>query len=193
MANRSATGGLTLVTPPTEWPVTLAEAKAQCRVQSDDEDALLEGYIKAATRHIENSLGISIAEQTWRLTLDTFSDAIELPRGRVTEVTGVEYVDTDGLTQTLSTDIYTTDLAGHPQWLVLSPGASWPDLDDAVNAVNVTYTAGMETVPDDLKHAILLLIGHWYAQRETVNVGNIASELPFATSALIQPYRRVMV
>ncbi|HEJ8017757.1 TPA: phage gp6-like head-tail connector protein [Serratia marcescens] len=42
---------------------------------------------------------------------------------------------------------------------------------------------------DDVRTAMLLLIGHWYANRETVNIGNITSELPFATQALLQPYR----
>ncbi|HHQ6553286.1 TPA: head-tail connector protein [Serratia fonticola] len=42
---------------------------------------------------------------------------------------------------------------------------------------------------DDVVSAMLLLIGHWYANRETVNIGNITSELPFATTALLQPYR----
>jgi len=42
---------------------------------------------------------------------------------------------------------------------------------------------------DDVIAAMLLLIGHWYANRETVNVGNITSEMPFATEALLQPYR----
>lgn len=42
---------------------------------------------------------------------------------------------------------------------------------------------------DDVKAAMLLLIGHWYANRESVNIGNITSEIPFATEALLQPYK----
>ena len=41
--------------------------------------------------------------------------------------------------------------------------------------------------------AILLLIGHFYANREAVNVGNIVTQMPLAVDALMQPYRRVMV
>src|ERR1043166_7913128 len=109
--------GLTLVTPPTEYAVTLAEAKAQVRATSDAEDALLQGYIRAAQRHVEQTLDLSLTEQTWRLTLDEFADAIELFRGPVTAVTGVTYFDEDGVTQTLSPDLYTVDLAGTRQWL----------------------------------------------------------------------------
>ncbi|WP_374446964.1 head-tail connector protein [Providencia sp.] len=42
---------------------------------------------------------------------------------------------------------------------------------------------------DDVKNAMLLLIGQWYENREATNIGNITSTLPFATEALLQPYR----
>ena len=41
----------------------------------------------------------------------------------------------------------------------------------------------------DVKAAMLLLIGHWYATRETVSVGQTVAEVPFAVEALLQPYR----
>jgi uncharacterized phage protein (predicted DNA packaging) len=42
---------------------------------------------------------------------------------------------------------------------------------------------------DDIRAAMLLLIGHWYANREAVNIGNITSAVPFAVESLLQPYR----
>ncbi|CAM7424726.1 head-tail connector protein [Citrobacter cronae] len=42
---------------------------------------------------------------------------------------------------------------------------------------------------DDVKAAMLLLIGHWYANRESVVVGQAVAEVPFAVEALLQPYR----
>ncbi|EPA6640343.1 TPA: head-tail connector protein [Serratia marcescens] len=42
---------------------------------------------------------------------------------------------------------------------------------------------------DDVKAAMLLLIGHWYENRETVSVGQVATDIPFAAEALLQPYR----
>ena len=41
----------------------------------------------------------------------------------------------------------------------------------------------------DVKAAMLLLIGHWYANRETVSGGQTVAEVPFAVEALLQPYR----
>ncbi|EKM0532639.1 phage gp6-like head-tail connector protein [Cronobacter turicensis] len=41
----------------------------------------------------------------------------------------------------------------------------------------------------DIEMAMLMLIGHWYSNREAVNVGNVTSALAFSTEALLQPYR----
>ncbi len=50
-------------------------------------------------------------------------------------------------------------------------------------------TQGEIPTQDDITTAMLLLIGHWYANRESVVVGTITSELPMAVEALIAPYR----
>lgn len=42
---------------------------------------------------------------------------------------------------------------------------------------------------DDVKAAMLLLIGHWYANRESVAIGQIVAEVPLAVESLLQPYR----
>lgn len=41
---------------------------------------------------------------------------------------------------------------------------------------------------DDIRLVILLLVGHWYANREAVSDKN-TSEMPLAVDALLQPYR----
>lgn len=40
-----------------------------------------------------------------------------------------------------------------------------------------------------IQQGALLLIGHWYANRETVAVGVATSELPLGTNALWNPHR----
>ncbi|MBK0032745.1 phage gp6-like head-tail connector protein [Erwinia sp. S43] len=42
---------------------------------------------------------------------------------------------------------------------------------------------------DDIRVAMLLLIGHWYENREGVTVGVTATTVPLAVDALLQPYR----
>ncbi|KFK98127.1 head-tail connector protein [Serratia sp. Ag1] len=44
-------------------------------------------------------------------------------------------------------------------------------------------------VDDDIKLAVMLLVGFWYENRETVNIGNISTVLPYTFEALVEPYR----
>lgn len=179
--------GQTLVTPPASFPVTLAEAKAQCRVRHSDEDTFINGLIAAATQHVEKQIGRAIIAQTWRLTLDQFSTAIRLPLSPLIAVDAVEYSDTAGITQTASASLYTVDNTSEPGWVVLNQDAEWPETIDAVGAVRITYQAGYATVPAPIKHAILLLIGHWFENREAV--GEQMQALPMAVDALLVNYR----
>jgi uncharacterized phiE125 gp8 family phage protein len=57
----------------------------------------------------------------------------------------------------------------------------------------VRFTAGYgdtaSDVPQTIRQAILLAVGHWYENREaTVAVGNVR-ELPLGIEALLWPYR----
>jgi hypothetical protein len=45
-------------------------------------------------------------------------------------------------------------------------------------------------ISDDIKLAIMLLVSHWYENREPVNIGNITSTLPFGVQALLGPHRK---
>lgn len=44
-----------------------------------------------------------------------------------------------------------------------------------------------------IRQGAMLLIGHWYATRETVATGVAAAEVPMATQALWKPHRWVNV
>src|SRR5882724_3057083 len=66
----------TLIAGPGAEPVTLAEAKAWCRVDATDEDALLTALIVAARLQVESLTGGALITQSWRLT-------VPCPRGRV--------------------------------------------------------------------------------------------------------------
>ena len=44
-------------------------------------------------------------------------------------------------------------------------------------------------MPAPIMHAIKLLVGHWYQNREAVSVGVAVAELPRAVKALLDPFR----
>lgn len=195
---------LVLVTPPIATPIDLDEAKAHLRVDHDDENDLIEALVMAATGHIDGRdgwLGRCLMPQTWDLVLDRFPSAgnIRIPLAPLISVSSVTYLDADGETQEINISDYEVDTANVPGWVV--PNANgWPTTMNTINAVRVRFRAGYlgyeegdsedaTGVPAPIKAALKLLIGHWYANRETVNVGNIVSDLPWAVNALLTPYR----
>lgn len=196
--------GLTLVTSPSADPISLIEAKAHCRVEIDDDDGLLAGYILAARQHLEMETRRSFLTQTWDLTIDdewpvhrkagVNRSRIVIPRSPLQSVTSVTYVDLSGNTQTLATSQYRVAKADTDEWF-LEPAYDvvWPSVRRVSAAVTVRFIAGYGSNPGDMpepiRQAMLLLVGHWYENREAVNVGNIVNEMPLAVDSLVFPFR----
>src|SRR5688500_7412341 len=104
---------LTLVTAPSasDPVITLPEAKMHCRAMEIDEDALLTSLVTAATSWAESYTRRAFVTQTWDLKLESFYDcdyyrdgAVWLPKAPVASITSITYVDSNGTTQTWSTD-----------------------------------------------------------------------------------------
>ena len=90
----------------------LATVKMHLRVDGDEEDALIGGYIEAAKAHVEQHCDRKLVE----------AEPVE------------------------------------PEQMGLTP---------------------------DVEQAVLLLVGHWYANREAVVVGTISSAVPLAVERLL--------
>ena len=80
---------------------------------------------------------------------------------------------------------------------MLAYGESWPSFTPyPTGAVRIQFTAGyndIANVPQMVKQAILLLVGHWYENREATLAGTISREIEFAVHALLWPERVVPV
>lgn len=188
---------LVLITGPVLEPVTKAEAKAHLRVDVDDDDALIEALIKAGREFIEQRTRRALMSQTWDLWLDEWpdDDEIRLPMAPLQSVSYVHTVDSDGATATWASSNYLVDTVRQPGRLVRKSAASWPSTSlQEVNGVNVRFVAGYgsagTTVPQPLRQAVLLAVGHWYENREAIaTTGAMPKELPLAVEALTWPYR----
>lgn len=185
-----------LITPAETNPVTLVEAKKHLRVTDDDDDDFIAAIITAATRHAEEFTGRAFIDQTWEITLDEFpTNEIELKKPPLIEVVSVKYDDGNGDEMTLDPSGYVVDGISEPGWVVLS--GNWPTTFDSINAVRVRFRAGYldsgvspaeENVPLDIKQAIMLEVGTFYAQRETIRIGDSVVNLT-AWEALLRPHR----
>jgi len=152
----------TLIAPPGEEPVTLAEAKSFCRIDGSDEDALVNALIAAARLQVESLTGRALITQTWRLTMACAPRLVELPV------------------------IPVAALVAAPDGAVLQGDAVL--LVEPVDELTVDYTAGYGAaadVPGDLKQAVLTLVAYWYENRDAVTMP------PLGFDRLIASYKRV--
>ena len=174
-------------------PVTVAEAKAHLRVETTDDDTYITTLIKIARKHIEDICGISMISQTWDLWLNHFPNEIKIPRPPLISVTSITYTDTDGDSQTLATGVYTVDSDSDPGRIYEAYDQSFPSVRSIPKAIKVRFVSGFSAtatgVDEDLKHAMLLLIGQWFENREPVVVGTIAAEIPMTVKSLLAPYK----
>lgn len=199
-----------IIVDATEEPISLDEARLQCRVDAYDspaehpDDPLITGLITAAREWAEKFTGRTIAQKTLELALDQFPcGAIDLPGSPVQSVTGFTYTDGDGAMQSPG---YQFDTYSEPPRLLPAVNASWPATygqyatslaAGQANAVKVRYVAGY-TLPGDspdqwplpksLKQAMLLCIGHWYENREDTSIVKLES-IPMGAQALARQYR----
>lgn len=152
---------------PTILPVPLEEVKAHLRVDSSDQDALIQGYLAAATRYAQEYTWSQLITATLVQRWDRFCTALILDRNPVVSVATVQYVDTGGTTQTLTvTTDYVTDVNSRPARIVPAYSKWWPVTRGHINDVVVTFDAGYgateSTVPAEITQAIKLLVEEMY-------------------------------
>lgn len=178
---------------PASAPVTLAEAKAQLRIDHDDEDTLLGRLIDSAATTVEEMTGRALVTQTWRLDMPAPSGraAIRLERAPVAALSAAVYTDGAGAEQTLALD--DLRLYGDADAPLVEPvsGKTWPAAGTDVDAMRITFVAGYgdaDAVPEPLRQAVLLLVAHQFERREAVGLNQLAA-MPFGVTMLTDLYR----
>lgn len=196
------TSSTALVTAPAEEPITSLEAKEHLRVEADDfsQDATIARLIAAARRKVERDTWRVLVTQTWDAFYDGFpadSCPLVLPKPPLQSVTSVKYTDSDGTTvTTFAAASYFVDAASEPARVALHDGGEWPsDTLRPANGVEVRLVAGYGAaadVPEHFKQMMLLLVGHWFENREASIAGAIITSVPYGYGDLVlheQAYR----
>lgn len=166
-------------------PLTLAQAKAHLRLDTDAHDDRLESLIQAAREQAERYLGRSIGTQTLKATFDEFEPILDLPGGPVQSVEKIEYIDARDEYQELPADSYR--VIGSQDRLTATN--RWPRVSNTLGAVMVTYVAGYDETPEAIKQSILMMVERLFDRHEA----NYDDTLARVSDALLWPYRSIAV
>jgi len=101
---------------------------------------------------------------------------------RITNSSGASGEVPGGLA--LQTDHYIRDQSGQTCKLALTSGGSAIDITSAG-----TGTHFFGVLPEGLRQAILMLVSHWYEQREPIVTGTIVAKIPMAVESLLAAER----
>jgi len=161
-----------------DYRLTLGMVKQQLEYEDSDRDELIQQYIRTSTSWVENYTGKLLTRRLVTQTFDRFGDYLQLINGPVVSVSDITYNGNVALTG--------YRLRGTR---VLPPPGGWPTLEE-FGEITVTYLAGYDEPPAEIISAQLLLIAHWFQNREAATE-RPAQEIALAVEALLSNYRHV--
>jgi len=165
---------------PAVEPLSASETKTFLKVDSSDEDTLIDTLIKASRQLIEREYDVALITQTLDFKFDDFPiiehcnpDGAIIPLVRpIQSVTYIKYNDTDGNEQTWSSSLYTVDADDQREQARIVPAydEEYPETRIEINAVTVRAVCGYgdaaTDIPENIKLAMLMQIAFWYENRE---------------------------
>jgi len=177
--------------PPATEPISLAIAKAHLRVDIADDDALIASLISAARLYLERRTGYWMAIRSASMECNGFplnGGDIVFPIRPIVSVQSVQYLPDGGsslVTLTPNTDYRLINSGTIIHRLRLPYGTrEWKMAGFAEDAIRINFTAGAAIAEQNMQQALLLLIGHWYENREAAIVGSISGTVAFTIDAL---------
>jgi uncharacterized phiE125 gp8 family phage protein len=178
-----------LITAPTVEPISVEEAALHCRITPQDEYSYLQTLITAARKRLENVCWSAFVTQTWKYWLDSFNPQKAIPRSPLISVSWLKYIASDGAEPTtVASTVYETAEQNGISFLRLKYNQTWPSrrgyYDDVTLQVVCGYGATADSVPEPIRHALKLYVGHLYMNR-----GDEPAELPKPIWDLLEDYR----
>ncbi|PZR07073.1 MAG: hypothetical protein DI536_28880 [Archangium gephyra] len=187
---------LRVVTPPSDTPVSLIEAKAHLRLEESADDAYVEQLIESAASHVAVTCERALMQQEVELISVSpwrSDGAVRLIGGALhneADLVRVAYLDGNDVEHELPLTSCFLVPGGTATPAALFPKASWPTMSSRPDALRVRYRVGWATaaeVPAPLRHAVLLVVSQLYEFRTPEVTTSIATS--GALEALLAPYR----
>lgn len=193
---RDPYGKVVVATSPSVEPVALSRAKEHLRVTTSDDDTYIERLIQVSRMMVEKHTRQIWTAAAFNVFYDDFpsTDTIVIPD--LTNISSVTVLYTD-LTDTeviWAATNYHTALSTKPARIVKKTNSDWPSTSQAPGAVRISVsTAAPSTgVPQPIVQAILMLVGHFYENRQEV-VDRVQYQMPNAMEFLLSPFRSIEI
>jgi len=151
--------------------------------------------IATARKQIERYLSRALITQEWEVYYDCWNTKMMIPFGQLQNVDSVQYYDSNGSFTTLpEASHYWVSNTSDPGFIQKRYDAVFPELQPGrPDAIRITFTCGYgddpEDVPENIRHAMKLLITDYFEHRGEVVVGTAATRIPQFISNLIHTYR----
>lgn len=158
-------------------PVSLDLAKQHLRA-GDDEDAVITSCIVSARGWVENYTGQMLTPRRVSVAIDRFTDRI--PVWPIAGIFELAYFTAGRAKVIIDPSVYEIAAVSRPARLALKPYQRWPLPGDGPGQIILDVDAGYDDpsdIPPGMIRAMLLLIGGYYADRET---GGLAGEIETA-------------
>lgn len=205
----------TVTSHPSEVGLDLEEIKSQLAITGTIDDARLMRLASAAVAFTERYINRAFLKRTYLYKLSMFGSSmrgelddfwfepigglerktpiIVLPYPPLVQVNSVKYYDEAGVLQTISPSNYQVDTASEPGRIAPVYGYMWPTTGVRLNPIEIEYVAGygdeFGSVPVDLRHAVMMLIGHYNENRESTSNVSVES-VPLGYEDLVAQYRK---
>lgn len=147
------------------------------------------GYYNRAVRDVWAGMGgLPAGFGFYPGMIPNSTGVIDLPMSPLRSVEAVEYFDFSDQLQTVDPSAYVVSL-GSPGRIQPNYSKVWPIARPTIDAVRILFTAGPD--PGDapeahVQTALLMLVGHWYENREAVSAVSMGT-VPLAVDALLAP------
>lgn len=182
---------LTQLTQTDDTPfLDLNIVKSFLHIEHDEDDVILDSLIEVAAQHIEGRHGCTgsqFREAQFKLDIDGAPLARwELPLNPIISVEEISCLDVDGNPYIIEPDDYK---------VITQAYIGYVDLNEYhinnYTDYSVVYTSGYQSIPRPVQHAAMLLVGHYYENREATVQGTSKGSLkaiPMGVTDLLAPY-----
>ncbi len=167
-------------------PLSVADAKSHARIEIADDDALIQSYILAACKILEQEIQKRVIQRQFRLWYDCAeitSDVLTLEQfNSGISINAFTTFDENDAETTVDASLYSS----YGNRVSLKSGFSDIAVRD-LDSFKIEYTVLPAPITENIKQALRMLVAHWYENREAEGIqdGFTFGKIPFSVKQIL--------